>query len=156
MDCSMPGLSVLHYILEFAQTHVHWVDDGIQPSHHLSSSSPPAFKLSQSQDLSSESPLPTRRPSIRASSSGSFLPVNIQGWFPLGLTSWIFLLSTELSRVFSSTTAQKHKFFGTQPSLRSNSHIHRWYMTIGKTKALTRWTFVGKLMSLLLNTLCSS
>ena len=91
--------------------------------------------------------------SSSSSSSASFLPVNIQGWFPLGLTGWIFLLPTGLSRVFSSTTVWKHKFFGIPPSLWSNSHIHRWYMTIGKTIALTRWTFVSKLMALLLNTL---
>ena len=54
--------------------------------------------------------------SIRASASGSVLPVNIQGWFPLGLTGLISLLSKGLSRVFSSTTIQKHHFFGTQPS----------------------------------------
>ena len=54
----------------------------------------------------------------------SVLPVNIQGLFPLGLTSLIFLLSKGLSRVFSSTTVQKHQFFGTQPSLWSNSYIH--------------------------------
>ena len=73
----------------------------------------------------------------------------IQGWFPLGLTGLI-LQSKGLSRVFSSTTIQKHQFFGIQPSLWSNSHL---YMTIGKTITLTIWTFVGKVMSLLFNTL---
>ena len=72
----------------------------------------------------------------------------IQGWFPLGLTGLI-LQSKGLSRVFSSTTIQKHQFFGIQPSLWSNSHL---YMTIGKTITLTIWTFVGKVMSLLFNT----
>ena len=51
MDCSTPGFPVLHYLVEFAQTHVHWVDDAIQPSHPLSSPSPPAFNLSQHQGL---------------------------------------------------------------------------------------------------------
>ena len=51
MDCSMPGLPVSHHILEFAQTHVHWVIDAIQPSHSLSSPSPPAFNLSWHQGL---------------------------------------------------------------------------------------------------------
>ena len=51
MDCSMPDCPVLHYLLEFAQTHVHWVSDAIQPSHPLSSPSPPAFSLSQHQGL---------------------------------------------------------------------------------------------------------
>ena len=61
--------------------------------------------------------------SIGTSASASVLPVNIQGWFPLGLTGLISLLSKGLSRVFSSTTFLKHQFFGAQPSLWSNSHI---------------------------------
>ena len=56
------------------------------------------------------------------------LPTNIQDWFPLGLTGLIFLLSKGLSRVFSSTTVQKHRFFGAQPSLRCNSHIYTWLL----------------------------
>ena len=51
MDCSMPGLPVYHQLLEFTQTHIHWVSDAIQPSHPLSSPSPPTFNLSQHQDL---------------------------------------------------------------------------------------------------------
>ena len=55
-------------------------------------------------------------------------PVNIQGWFPLGLTGWITLQSKGLSKVFSNTTVQKHQFFGAQLSLWSNSHIHTWLL----------------------------
>ena len=62
--------------------------------------------------------------SIRVLASASVLPIYIQGWYPLGFTSLIYLLSKGLSRVFSSTTARKHQFFGTQTSLWSNSHIH--------------------------------
>ena len=51
MDCSMPGFHILHYLPEFAQNHVHWVDDVIQPSHPLSPSFPPALNLSQHQGL---------------------------------------------------------------------------------------------------------
>ena len=59
----------------------------------------------------------------------SVLPMNIQGWFPSGLTGLISLLSKGLSIVFSSTTiVQKHQFFGAQPSLWSNSHIHTWLL----------------------------
>ena len=58
----------------------------------------------------------------------SFLPMNIQDWFPLGWTGWISLQSKGLSRVFSSTTVQKHQFFGTQRSLRSYSHICIWLL----------------------------
>ena len=89
--------------------------------------------------------------SIGTSASSSVLPMNIQGWFPLGLTGLISFLSKGLSRVFSSTTIQKHQFFGTQPSLWSNSHIQ--YTTTGETTALTLWTFVSKVMSLLYNML---
>ena len=65
--------------------------------------------------------------SIGASASASVLPMIIQDWFPLGLTSLISLQSKGLSRVFS-TTVQKHKFFVAQPSLCSNSHIHTWLL----------------------------
>ena len=64
--------------------------------------------------------------SIGVSASTSVLPMNIQDWFPLGWTGWIFLQSKGLSRVFSNTTVQKHQFFGIQPSLWSNSHIQTW------------------------------
>ena len=64
--------------------------------------------------------------SIRASASASVLPMNTQDWFPLRLTSLISLLSKGLSRVFSNVTMWKHQFFGTQPSLWSNSHIRMW------------------------------
>ena len=64
--------------------------------------------------------------SIGASASALLLPINIQGWFPLGLTGLISLMSKELSRVFSSATIWKHQFFGAQPSLVSNSHLHTW------------------------------
>ena len=66
--------------------------------------------------------------SIGASASASVLPVNIQGWFPLGLTGWISLQSKGLSRVFSSTTVQKHPFFSARLSLWSTSHIHTWLL----------------------------
>ena len=66
--------------------------------------------------------------SAGVSASASVLPMNIQNWFPLGLTGLISLLSKGLSRVFSSTTVQKHKFFSVQPSLWSNSHIHTWLL----------------------------
>ena len=86
-----------------------------------------------------------------ASPSASVLPMNSQGWFSLRLTGLIFFQSKGLARVFSSTTVWKHQFFSTQPSLWSSSHICN--MTTGKTIALTIWTFVSKMMSLLFNTL---
>ena len=65
---------------------------------------------------------------IGASTSASVSPMNTQDWFPLGLTSLIFLQSKALSRVFSNTTVQKHQFFGPQPSLWSNYYIHTWLL----------------------------
>ena len=87
--------------------------------------------------------------SIGVSASASVLPMNIQGWLPLGLTSLLSLQSKGLSRVFPSTTDRKHQFFGSQPSLWFNSHIK----TTGKTIALTIWTFVSKVISLPFNML---
>ena len=74
--------------------------------------------------FSNESALHISDQTIGASASASVLPMNIQSWFPLGLTDLISLLSKGLSGVFYSTTAQKHQFFGAQPSLWSNSHIY--------------------------------
>ena len=67
-------------------------------------------------------------PSIGVSASASVLPMNSQDLFPLGWTGWISLQSKGLSRLFSNTTSQKHQLFGTQLSLYSNSHIHRWLL----------------------------
>ena len=84
---------------------------------------------------------------IGVSALASVLPMNTQDWSPLGWTGWISLQSKGLSRVFSNTTVKKHQFFGVQLSLWSIFHIHT--RTTGKTIALTRWTFVGKVMSLI-------
>ena len=84
--------------------------------------------------------------SIGVSASTSVLPMNIQDWFPLGLTGLIFVQSKGLSRVFYNTTVQKHSAF----FMIQLSHPN---MTPGKTIALTRWTFVGKVISLLFNML---
>ena len=89
--------------------------------------------------------------STGVSASASVLPMKIQDWSTLGWTGWISLQSKGLSRVFSNTTVQEHWCFGTQPSLWSSSHTHTWLLE--KTIGLTRWTFVGKVMSLLFNTL---
>ena len=148
MNCSMLGLPVQHQLPEFTQIHVHGVGDAIQPSHPLSPPSPPLFSLSQHQGLfkwvSSSHQMATV---FGASALASVLPMNIQDWFPLGLTGWIFLQSKGFSRVVSNTTVQTYKFFSTQLSLQFSSHIHTWLLQ--KNIALTRWTFVSKLMSLL-------
>ena len=87
---------------------------------------------------------------IGPSTSASVLPMNIQGWFPLGLTGLISLLSKKLSRVFSNSTVEKHQFCGTQPSLCSNSHIHTHYW---KNCNFDYMDFCWQVMSLLFNTL---
>ena len=118
VDCSTPGLPVHLQLLDPIQTHVHWVDDAIQPSHPLSSPSLPTFNLSQHQGLfkwvSSSHQVAK---GFRVSASASVLPLNIRDWFPLGSIGWISLQSRGLSRVFSNTTVQKHRFVGTQLSL---------------------------------------
>ena len=142
MDCSTPGFLVLHHLPELAQTHVHWVSDAIQPSHpcHSSLSTCP-------QSLPASGFLPVCQlfasggQSIEASATASVLPMNIQGWFPLGLTGLISLQSKGLSRVFSSSKASIlwHSAF----LIIQVSHP---YMTPGKTIVLIIWTFVGKVM----------
>ena len=140
MDCSTPGLPVHHNLLELTQTHVHQVRGAISPSHPLLSP-PPAFSLTQHQGLFQwVSSLHQVAQNIGASASATVLAMNNKGWFPLGLTGLISLLSKGLSRVFSNTAIQKHQFFGTQTSLWSNSHIRIWlqenhsfdYMDLGQ------------------------
>ena len=128
-DCSTPGLPVHYQLPEFTQTHVHRVGDAIQPSHPLSSPSPPALNLFPASGSFPVSQFFTSGgQSIWVSASASVLPMNIQDWFPSGLTSLISLQSKGLSRVFSNTTVQKHQFVSTQLSLCSNSHIHTWLL----------------------------
>ena len=106
-------------------TYIHWVNDAIQPSHPLSPlffSCPQSFPASESFPMSQLFTSGGQR--IGASAPGSDLQMNMQGWFPLGMTGWIFLKSKGLSRVFSNTPGQKHQFFSVQPSFWSNSHIH--------------------------------
>ena len=98
MDCSTPGFPVLHHLLEFAQTHIHWIDDAIQPAHPLLSF-PPSGSFPMNWLFTSSGQ--------NVGVSATVLPMNIQGWFPLGLTGLIYLQSKGLSRVFSNTTVQK-------------------------------------------------
>ena len=115
MDGSTPGFPVHHQLLEFIQTHVHWVGDAIQPSDSLSSPSPPAFNLSQHQSfLKWVSSLHQVAKVIGVSASASVLPMNSQDWFPFHdvisrWTGWISLQSKGLSRVFSNIVVQKQR-----------------------------------------------
>ena len=128
MNRSTPGLAVHHQLPEFTQTHVHQFSDAIQPSHPLSSPSPPAPNPSQHQGLF-QWVFASGGQSIGVSASASVLPMNTQDWSPLGRTGLVgppCSPRNSLSRLFSNTTVQKHQFSSTQLSSQSNSHIHTW------------------------------
>ena len=107
MDCSMPGLPVLHHLLEFAQVHVHYISDAVQPSHPLTPSFS-ALNLSQHQGFSSESSVHIRWPKYWSFSLSISPSSEYSGWSPLRLTGLIFLLSNGLSGVFFSTVVWRH------------------------------------------------
>ena len=111
---------------EVAQVHAHCVGNAIQPSHPLTPSSPSALNLSQHQGLPVNWLFTSDNQDTGSSASASVLPMSIQGWFTLRLTSLISLLSRELSGVFSSTTVRRHQFFGALPSLWSSSYNCTW------------------------------
>ena len=143
-ECSMPGLPVHHQHLEFIQTHVQWVGDAIQPSHPLSSPSPPTFNLSQHQGIfkwvSSSHQVAKV---LEFQFQQSVLPMNIQDWFPFRWTGWISLKSKELSRVLQHHSLKALILHHSAFLIIQLSHP---YITTGKTIALTRWTFIGKIM----------
>ena len=149
MDCSTPGFPVHHQFPELTQTHVHWVGDVIQPPHPLSPRSPPAFNLSQHQGLfkwvsSSHQVAKILEFSFRISPSNEYL----------GLISfrmdWLDLPAVQgtVKSLFQHHSSKasilwRSAFFTVQ--------LSHPYVTTGKTIALTRRTFVGKVMSLLFN-----
>ena len=154
MDWSTPGLHVLPHLPELAQIHVHWVSDAIQPFCPLSSTSPLAFYLSQHQSLSQWDSFSHQMDFsfIDLDFSFSISPCNeYSGLISLGLTGLISWQFKGLTSVFSNSAAQKHRFFDTQPSLWSKWYIYTY--TTGKTIALIIWTFVSKIMSLVINIL---
>ena len=152
MDCSMPGFLVHHQCPEATQTQFHWVGDAIQPSHPLSPPSPPTFNLSQL--FSNESVLHIRWPKYW-SFSFSISPYNeysglisfMMDWFPFG---WISLQSKGLWSLLQHHSSKASILQSLAFFIAQFSHP---YVTTGKTIALTRWTFVGKVMSLLFNML---
>ena len=109
MDCSTPGFPVHYQLLEFTQTHVHWVN---MPANHLTLCHPlllPPLIFPSIRVLSNESVLCIRWPKYWSFRFSIVLPMNIQDWFPLGLTDLISLQSKGLSRVFSNTTVLSHQ-----------------------------------------------
>ena len=143
MDCSTPGLPVHHKLQELAEL---MSIKSVMPSNHLCC----PFSCLQSFPASGSLPMSqlftSCGQSIRASVSTSVFPVNIQGWFLLGLTGLISLQSKGLSRVFSNTTVQKYQFLW-QSAFFMVQFSHP-YMTNGKTIAFTRRTFVSKVRCL--------
>ena len=139
MHCSTPGFPVLHYIPVCSKSCPlsQWCHPTILSSYHLLLLLPSIFP--SIRVFSNELTLHTGGQSIGTSALSSVLPMNID----LRLTCLISLLSKGPSRVCSSTTVQKRQFFGAQPSLWSNSHIHTWLLEKLYT-ALTIWTSVGK------------
>ena len=148
-DCSTPGFLVHRQLLELAQTHVHWVSDAIQPSHPLSSPSPPAFNLSQQQGL------------FKWVSSSHQVAKVLEFQLQHQSFQWIFrtdILKDELvwSPCCPRESQESSQHHSSKASVLRHSaffmvHLSHLYMTTGKTIALTRQTFVSKIMFLLFN-----
>ena len=146
MDCSTPGFRVHHQLPELAQTHVHRVGDAIQPSHPLSSHFPPVFNLSQHQGLFQEVS------SLHQVTKVLEFQLNEYSGLISFRMDWLDLLAVQgtlkglLEHHSSKASIPWYSaFFMVQ--------LSHPYMTTGKTIALTRWTFVSKVMSLLFNML---
>ena len=147
MNSSMPGLPVHHQLQEFTETHVHRVSDAIQPSHPLSAPSiPPSIRV-----ISNESTLRMRWPKYWSFSFSIISSKEIPGLISFRM-DWLDLLAVQgtlkslLQHHSSKASILQHSAFFTV-------HLSHPYMTTRKTIALTRWTYVGKVMSLLLNML---
>ena len=155
MNCSTPDLPVHHQLLEFTQTHVHQVSDAVQPSHPLSSPSPPALNLSQHQGLFrwvrsfQMSQLFASWPKYWSFSFNISPSSGHPGLISFRM-DWLDLLAVQgtlkslLQHHSSKASILRHSAFFTV-------QLSHPYMTTGKTIALTIWTFIGKVMSLLLN-----
>ena len=149
MDCSVPGLPVYHPLPEFTQTHVHWVGDAIQPSYPLSSPSPPTLNFSQHQGL-----FKWVSSSLQVAKVLEFQLQHQSFQEYSGLISfrmdWLDLLAVQgmLKSLLQHHSSKASILRCSTFFLVQLSHS---YVTTGKTIALTRWTFIGKVMSLLFN-----
>ena len=149
MNRSTPGLPVHHQLLEFTQTHVHWVGDAIWPSHPLSSPFLPPLIFPNIRVFSSESVLHIRWPKYWIFSF-NISPSNEHWGLICFKTDWLDLLAVQ------GTLKSLLQHHGSKASILLHSaffvaQLSHPYMTIGKTIALARWTFVDKVMSLLFN-----
>ena len=151
MSCSTPALPVQHQLLEPTQTHVHWVSDAIQPSYPLSSpSSLPSF-LTSIRVFPNESALHIRWPKYW-SFSFNVRPSNEHPGLISFRMDWLAFLAVQ------GTLKSLLQHHSSKPSILRHSaffmaQLSHPYMTTGKTIAVTRRTFVGKVMSLLFNML---
>ena len=151
MNCSTPGCPIHHQLLELTQTHIHWISDAIQPSHPLSSPSLPPFNLSQHQGLFkwvSSSHQVAKLLELQL----QHIPSNVYSVLISLRIDWLVLLAVQGTL---KSLLQHHSWKAS--ILRCSAffivQLSHPYMTTGKTIALTRWAFVGKVMSLLLNML---
>ena len=143
MNCSTPGLPGHHQLPEFTEIHVHRVSDAIQPSHPLSSPSPPAPNPSQHQSLFQWVGT-SHQGAIFIGVSASVFPMNIQGWFPLGLTGLISTLfkgfsafqirSDQISRSVMSDSLRPHELQHTRPPCLSPTPGVHW-----DSRPLSQW-----------------
>ena len=151
MDCSMPGLPAHHQLLELTQTHVHWVSDVIQPSCPLSSPRLPPSIFPSIRVFSNESALPIRCPKYWSFSFNISPSSEYSGLISCRM-DWLDLLAVQgtLKSLLQHHSSKALILWRSAIFIVQPSHP---YMTTGKTIALTRWTFVGKIMFLLFNML---
>ena len=150
MDCSTRGFPVLHHLPELSQTHIHWDSDTIQPSHPLSSASPPAFYLSQQQGLFSPMSQVFK---TGGWSVGSFSisPSNEYAGLIFLRIDWFYLLVVQgILNIIFHHHCSKASIRCSPSFMVQLSHTYR---TIGKTIALTIRTFASKVIPLLFNIL---
>ena len=146
-----PGFPVHHQFPELVQTHVHRVSDALQPSHSLSSASPPALIFPSIKVFSSESVLCIRWPKFQ-SFSFNISPSNEHPGLISFRVDWLYLLAVQ-GTLKSLLQHRSSKASILWPSAFFIVQLSHPYTTTGKTIALTRWTFVGKVVSLLFNKL---
>ena len=151
MDCSTPGLPVHHQLPEVTQTHVHWVRDAIQLSHPVLAPSPPIFNLPSIRVFPNESVLHIRWPKYW-SFSFNICPANEYSGLIFFKIDWLDLLALQgtLKSLFQHHSSKASILQRSAFLIVQLSHP---YVTIGETIAMTRWTFFGKVTSLLFNML---
>ena len=151
MDCSTPGLPVHHRLPEFTQTHDHWVEDSIQPSHPLSSPSPLPYIFSRIKVFSNEW-VPLIRWPKYWSYRFNISPFNEYSGLISFWMNWLDLLAVQ-GTLKSLLRHHRSKASILRPSAFFIVQLSHLYMTTEKTISLTRWNFAGKVMSLLFNML---